>query len=147
LPEVYFIEYAENKFMISADGRGVVYGNSRHGDGILFINYNEPAFPGLNHVQGKVFYDSNNNGIYDSGEYPIINQIVNAGAVNANVYLNGNYNLYLANGAQTVITTNVLPNLTSVPTAHNFNFNTPTDTRVLTLLCNILSLLMIYVLI
>jgi uncharacterized repeat protein (TIGR01451 family) len=128
LPEVYFIEYAENKFMISADGRGVVYGNSRHGDGILFINYNEPAFSGLNHVQGKVFYDSNNNGIYDSGEYPIINQIVNAGAVNANVYLNGNYNLYLANGAQTVITTNVLPNLTSVPTAHNFNFNTPTDT-------------------
>jgi uncharacterized repeat protein (TIGR01451 family) len=48
--------------------------------------------------------------------------------VNANVYFNGNYNLYLANGAQTVITTNVSPNLTSVPTAHNFNFSTPTDT-------------------
>jgi uncharacterized repeat protein (TIGR01451 family) len=129
VPEVYFIEYAENKFMISADGKGWVNPSLlRQGDGILFINYTDPTYPGLNHVQGKVFYDSNNNGTYDTGEYPIINQIVNAGAVNANVYLNGNYNLYLANGPQTVITTNVLPNLTSVPTAYNFNFSTPTDT-------------------
>jgi hypothetical protein len=50
------------------------------------------------------------------------------GAVNANVYLNGNYNLYLANGTQMVITSNALPYLTSVPTAHNFNFSTQTDT-------------------
>ncbi len=127
-PEIYFIEYAENKFMISADAKGVAYGNSRHGDGILFINFNDPADPSLNHVQGKVFYDANNNGTYDTGELPINNQIINAGAVNANVYLNGNYNLYLANGTQMVVTSNALPYLTSVPTAHNFNFSTQTDT-------------------
>jgi uncharacterized repeat protein (TIGR01451 family) len=129
LPEVYFIEYADNKFMISADGKGVENGNLlRQGDGILFINYNDPADPGLNHIQGKVFYDANNNGTYDTGELPINNQIINAGAVNANVYINGTYNLYVANGAQTVITTNALPYLTAVPSAHNFNFSTQTDT-------------------
>lgn len=129
LPEVYFVEYAENKFMISADGKGDYYGNLlRHGNGIIFINYNDPIYPGLNHVQGKVFYDSNNNGTYDMGEFSINNQIINAGAVNANTYLNGNYNLYLPNGAQSEITSNALPYLTSVPVAHNFNFSTQTDT-------------------
>lgn len=129
IPEVYFIEYAENKFMISADAKGVANGAIlRQGNGILFINYNDPADPSLNHIQGKVFYDANSNGVYDTGELSINNQIINAGAVNANVYINGTYNLYVANGPQTVITTNALPYLTSVPTVHNFNFNTQTDT-------------------
>jgi uncharacterized repeat protein (TIGR01451 family) len=127
--ENHMIEYAPNKFMISSESNRV-NGNlmSLIGNGILFVNYNDSTNYSLNHIQGKVFYDANNNGAFDTGETTINNQIVSAGAVNANVYLNGTYNLYVANGAQTVTTTNTLPYLTSVPGAHSFNFASPTDT-------------------
>ncbi len=55
--------------MISADAKGVANGAIlRQGNGILFINYNDPADPSLNHIQGKVFYDANSNGNFTGRE-------------------------------------------------------------------------------
>lgn len=41
---------------------------------------------------------------------------------------NGIYNLYVANGVQTVTTSNTSPFFTPVPSSYNFNFITQTDT-------------------
>jgi uncharacterized repeat protein (TIGR01451 family) len=121
----FLFEYAKNRFAVSFNSTDYYV---KGGNGIIFINYNDPADPGLNHVQGKVFYDANNNGIFNNGETPMANQIINAGGSYTNTFNNGFYNIYMQFGPQSLTTSNVLPYLTSIPVAHNFNFITQTDT-------------------
>jgi uncharacterized repeat protein (TIGR01451 family) len=128
--EITFIEYATNKFMINANKRGTSYYNGEVGNGIIFFTYSDTGSGSnaLNHVQGKVFYDGNNNGSFDSGEFLMNNQIVTNSTIYTNVYPNGTYNIFLPGGQQNIITANALPYLTSVPAVHNLNFTTLTDT-------------------
>jgi uncharacterized repeat protein (TIGR01451 family) len=79
-------------------------------------------------VHGHVYYDTNNNQIFDSGETPMTNQIVENGSIYSNVYPNGQYNLFVPSGPQTIVSNTNLPYLVTMPSAHNFNFITPTDT-------------------
>lgn len=122
-----FVEYATNKYAVSY-GANQGYSYSNFGNGIIFFNYVDSSIVGLNHIQGKVFYDANTNNTYDTGEPYMVNQLVSAGTVSTNVYLNGIYNLYVSSGVQNVVTSNSLPYLTTVPAAYNFNFVTQTDT-------------------
>ena len=129
--EYSFNEYATNKFLIAADRMGYGPGGDEEiGNGIIFFTYHDTGATGTNynHVHGHVYYDTNNNQIFDSGETPMTNQIVENGSIYSNVYPNGQYNLFVPSGPQTIVSNTNLPYLVTMPSAHNFNFITPTDT-------------------
>jgi uncharacterized repeat protein (TIGR01451 family) len=127
--EFHIVEYAHNRFMMNVNMNGFHNGTFQEiGDGILFFDYNDPLDSNLNHIQGRVFYDSNGNGTLDNGEPPIANQIINAGGTYTNTYNNGFYNLYVPNGAQTIAPANLPVYLNATPSFYNFNFIITTDT-------------------